>query len=85
MPNHTLVCPEQGENCTSSEETTQKTPITEIEQCECFPKCSGYRFRLAAHEKLSFELGTRVYLIYELEIKNLMIFRQRILSKPSRK
>lgn len=56
-PGQTMVCPRRAENCTSSEETIHKTPISEIYQCKCYPKCSGYRFRLAAHDKMNFGIG----------------------------
>jgi hypothetical protein len=60
-PNQTIVCPRHGENCTSGEQTIRATPISEIEKCECFPKCSGYRFRLAAHDKINYGVGMHAY------------------------
>lgn len=56
-PSNTIVCQSNGEKCTNREETIQKTPMTEIKKCECFPKCSGYRFRLGPYFKMHYGVG----------------------------
>lgn len=57
-PANTTVCPRVANNCTTS--IISRAPPAEVSKCECYPKCTSYKFHLIAADKIKYSLGNRL-------------------------
>ena len=54
-PENATVCPFVTKNQTCNQNL--RAPPTEISKCECYQKCTSYKFRLVAADKIKYSLG----------------------------
>lgn len=54
-PDKIPMCSDYGTKCTRS--TAYETPTEVITNCQCYPKCEGYRFRVVAKDKTNYGQG----------------------------